>query len=103
MSEFETPSLRDIWESSQSVEQTELEKQASAHNMNVDDYLEKLAEAQVGKELQEKVAEENEFAYGELLSRGIKKGSANFFNKLAAGGGNATAVSNLKQLFCSDD
>lgn len=103
MSDFQSPSLRDIWESSQRVEQTELEKQAAAHNMDLDEYLEKLAEAQVNQELLEKQAAEEEFAYGELISRGIKKGAANTLNKLAAAGGNSIAVQNLKSLFCSDD
>lgn len=95
-------SFRDLWDAQWRDDDSEFSKEAAALGLNEEEYLEKLAEKKVEQDEQQKVAEQNEYACGQIIGGGIKQGVSSFFSKLAASGGNAHASQAIKNLFCSE-
>jgi hypothetical protein len=93
-------SLKKLWEQSFASDNDVLAKEAAAHGLTTDKYLEAVAEAKVEQEQQQKVAESNREAYGNLVGLGIKQGIAAELGKLAAFGGDANAARLLRSIFC---
>lgn len=92
--------LGKLWEQQYNDGQdSAITKEAAAHGMTPDEYLQAVARNQAIAEEQQKIAAENELAEGLLVSRGIQEGIAAEFNKMAAMGGNAKSCNVLKGLF----
>lgn len=92
--------LKNLWEQQYiDPDVGALAKEAAAHNMTPDQYLEAVAYNQAIAEEQAKVAAENEVAEGLLVSEGIQRGIEHEFNKMASLGGSAHSCSVLKGLF----
>ena len=94
-------SLRELWEAQyDNTENQQLSKEAAAHGMSSEQYLEKLAELKIAQEVQMQKAAQDRFAYGTIVGEGIKHGFKATMSKFAAGGGDAQAAAKLAKLFC---
>jgi len=92
--------LAELYDREFSGHDDQLAKTAAAHGLSNEQYLEKVAEAQMQKEEMSKQASENKQAYGIIVSDGIKHGIANELNKIASQTGQPQAARNLFNLFC---
>ena len=94
-------SLLKLWEAQfDNSDDQQLAKEASAHGMSSEQYIEKLAELKMVQEEEMQKAAKDRFAYGEILGEGIKKGIAGTLSKLAAAGGDVYSAEKLRKLFC---
>lgn len=92
--------LKSLWEQQYANDDGgALVKEAASFGMTPDEYLKAVARQRAEEEEQAKIAAENEFAAGLLVSEGIQRGIAAEFTKMAARGGNAQSCELLKNLF----
>lgn len=92
-------SLGKLWEEQYVNNDNELSKEAAAHGMSTDQYLQSIANNAASEEEIAKEAAETELAEGMLAAKGIGEGIAHEFNKMARAGGDAAACSLLKSVF----
>ena len=96
-------SLREMWEAQyDNTENRQLTKEAAAHGLSPDKYLEKLAELKIAQEEQQMKVAQDRFVYGQIVGDGIKYGIKATLSKMAAAGGDAHAAKKLAQLFCEE-